>query len=120
MPGYDWLATAVTVAILAGFSSVILVMFIRTEPGILLNVSRWFFYREHSPIFHKKFRTPFKSNWILFLFVGGLATLLPGDITGDLTSIGTLFAFVLVCIGVWIMRVKQPVCPRPLEFHWFQ
>jgi APA family basic amino acid/polyamine antiporter len=64
---------------------------------------------------HKKFRTPFKSNWILFLFVGGLATLLPGDITGDLTSIGTLFAFVLVCIGVWIMRVKQPGVPRPFR-----
>jgi APA family basic amino acid/polyamine antiporter len=67
---------------------------------------------------HKKFRTPFKSNWILFLFVGGLATLLPGDITGDLTSIGTLFAFVLVCIGVWIMRVKQPGVPRPFRVPW--
>lgn len=114
MPGYNWLATAVTVAILAGFSSVILVM--------LLGQSRVFYSMSHDGLLpsafsdlHKKFRTPFKSNWILFLFVGGLATLLPGDITGDLTSIGTLFAFVLVCIGVWIMRVKQPNVPRPFR-----
>ena len=114
MPGYDWLATAVTVAILAGFSSVILVM--------LLGQSRVFYSMSHDGLLpgafsdlHKKFRTPFKSNWILFLFVGGLATLLPGDITGDLTSIGTLFAFVLVCIGVWIMRVKQPNVIRPFK-----
>lgn len=114
MPGYGWLATAVTVAILAGFSSVILVM--------LLGQSRVFYSMSHDGLLprafsdlHKKFRTPFKSNWILFLFVGGLATLLPGDITGDLTSIGTLFAFVLVCIGVWIMRVKQPNVPRPFR-----
>lgn len=114
MPGYDWLATAVTVAILAGFSSVILVM--------LLGQSRVFYSMSHDGLLpgafsdlHKKFRTPFKSNWILFLFVGGLATLLPGDITGDLTSIGTLFAFVLVCIGVWIMRVRQPAVPRPFR-----
>jgi APA family basic amino acid/polyamine antiporter len=64
---------------------------------------------------HPKFRTPFKSNWILFLFVGAIATLLPGDITGDLTSIGTLFAFVLVSAGVWIMRVKQPNVNRPFK-----
>jgi APA family basic amino acid/polyamine antiporter len=114
MPGYNWLATAVTVAILAGFSSVILVM--------LLGQSRVFYSMSHDGLLpgafsdlHKKFRTPFKSNWILFLFVGGLATLLPGDITGDLTSIGTLFAFVVVCVGVWIMRVKQPDVIRPFK-----
>jgi len=114
MPGFEWLATLVTIAILAGFSSVILVM--------LLGQSRVFYSMSNDgllpPAFaqlHKKFRTPFKSNWILFVFVGGLATLLPGDITGDLTSIGTLFAFVLVCAGVWILRVKQPNIQRPFR-----
>ena len=114
MPGYHWLATAVTVAILAGFSSVILVM--------LLGQSRVFYSMSNDGLLpgafshlHSKFRTPFKSNWMLFLFVGAIATLLPGDITGDLTSIGTLFAFVVVCIGVWIMRVKQPNIPRPFR-----
>jgi basic amino acid/polyamine antiporter, APA family len=114
MSGYHWLATAVTVAILAGFSSVILVM--------LLGQSRVFYSMSNDGLLpgafaqlHSKFRTPFKSNWILFVFVGSLATLLPGDITGDLTSIGTLFAFVVVCIGVWVMRVKQPNVPRPFR-----
>jgi len=114
MPGYHWLATGVTVAILAGFSSVILVM--------LLGQSRVFYSMSNDGLLpgafsqlHSKFRTPFKSNWMLFLFVGAIATLLPGDITGDLTSIGTLFAFVVVCIGVWIMRIKQPNVPRPFR-----
>lgn len=114
MEGYHWLATAVTIAILAGFSSVILVM--------LLGQSRVFYSMSNDGLLpgvfaqlHKKFRTPFKSNWILFLFVGSIATLLPGDITGDLTSIGTLFAFVLVSAGVWIMRIKQPEVNRPFK-----
>jgi len=114
MPGYHWLATAVTIAILAGFSSVILVM--------LLGQSRVFYSMSHDGLLpsafsqlHSKFRTPFKSNWMLFAFVGSIATLLPGDITGDLTSIGTLFAFVVVCVGVWIMRIKQPNVPRPFK-----
>jgi APA family basic amino acid/polyamine antiporter len=114
MPGYGWLATLVTVAILAGFSSVILVM--------LLGQSRVFYSMSNDgllpPAFsqlHKKFRTPYKSNMILFLFVGGFAGFIPGSMAGDLTSIGTLFAFVLVSAGVWIMRVKQPNVPRPFR-----
>ena len=117
MQGYHWLATAVTIAILAGFSSVILVM--------LLGQSRVFYSMSNDGLLpgvfaqlHPKFRTPFKSNWILFLFVGAIATLLPGDITGDLTSIGTLFAFVLVSAGVWIMRVRQPEVNRPFRVPW--
>lgn len=114
MPGYEWLATLVTVAILAGFSSVILVM--------LLGQSRVFFSMANDGLLpkvfsqlHPKFRTPYKSNFILFIFVGLIAVLLPGDITGDLTSIGTLFAFVLVSVGVWIMRKSNPNVPRPFR-----
>jgi basic amino acid/polyamine antiporter, APA family len=44
-----------------------------------------------------------------------LAVSLPSDITGDLTSVGTLFAFVLVCIGVWIMRRTNPDAKRPFR-----
>jgi APA family basic amino acid/polyamine antiporter len=57
---------------------------------------------------HKKFKTPYKSNIVFFLFVGIFAAFIPGSVAGDMTSIGTLFAFVLVCAGVWIMRVKNP------------
>jgi APA family basic amino acid/polyamine antiporter len=52
---------------------------------------------------------------ILFLFVGGFAAFIPGSVAGDLTSIGTLFAFVLVCAGVWIMRRNNPDTARPFR-----
>jgi APA family basic amino acid/polyamine antiporter len=111
MHGYDWLAKFVTVAILAGFSSVILVM--------LLGQSRVFFAMSRDGLVpavfsetHPRFGTPHKSNLIFFLFVGGFAAFVPGDIVGDMTSIGTLFAFILVCAGVWILRRKEPNIPR--------
>ena len=114
MTGYGWLATAVTVAILAGFSSVILVM--------LMGQSRVFYSMANDGLLpkifselHPKFRTPYKSNWILFVFVGGFAAFVPGNVAGDLTSFGTLFAFVLVSIGIWILRRKSPDMERPFK-----
>jgi APA family basic amino acid/polyamine antiporter len=112
MHGYGWLANLITVAILAGFSSVILVM--------LMGQSRVFYSMSKDGLIpkvfsdvHPKFRTPYKSNMILFIFVGVFAGLIPGSMAGDLTSIGTLFAFVMVCAGIWVMRVKNPEAIRP-------
>jgi len=114
MTGYNWLATLVTIAILLGFSSVILVM--------LLGQSRVFYSMSNDGLLprlfsdvHPKFRTPYKCNMVLFLLVGAFAGFIPESLAGDLTSIGTLFAFVLVCIGVWIMRAKQPNAVRPFR-----
>ena len=114
MKEYSWLATAVTVAILAGFSSVILVM--------LMGQSRIFYTMSNDGLIpkafgdlHPKFKTPYKSNMILFVFVGAFAAFVPGHVAGDLTSFGTLFAFVLVSIGVWILRVKAPNIERPFR-----
>ena len=111
MTGYGWLGKAVTVAILAGFSSVILVM--------LLGQSRVFYSMSNDGLVpgvfsevHPKFRTPYKSNLIFLVFVGAFAAFLPGDLVGDMTSIGTLFAFIVVCAGVWILRVKNPNAQR--------
>jgi basic amino acid/polyamine antiporter, APA family len=61
---------------------------------------------------HPRFRTPYKSNLLFFGFTGLFAAFVPGDVVGDMTSIGTLFAFILVSIGVWVMRVKEPEVPR--------
>jgi APA family basic amino acid/polyamine antiporter len=61
---------------------------------------------------HPKYRTPWKSNIIFFFLTSIFAGFIPGDIVGEMTSIGTLFAFVLVCIGVWIMRRRRPDIPR--------
>jgi APA family basic amino acid/polyamine antiporter len=117
MHGYGWLAKAVTIAILAGFSSVILVM--------LMGQSRVFFSMSNDGLLpksfsaiHPKFRTPYKANLILFIFVGLFAGFVPGDLAGDLTSFGTLFAFVLVCVAVLILRSQNPGLHRPFKTPW--
>jgi APA family basic amino acid/polyamine antiporter len=111
MTGYGWLAKAVTVAILAGFSSVILVM--------LMGQSRVFYSMGKDGLLpklfsdvHPKFKTPYKANLILLVFVGAIAALVPIDVVGEMTSIGTLFAFILVCIGVIVLRKTNPDLPR--------
>ena len=111
MTGFGWLAKLVTVAILAGFSSVILVM-LYGQSRVFYTMSRDGLVPGIFSDLHKKFRTPYKSNLLFFLFVGIFACFIPQDIVGDMTSIGTLFAFMLVSAGVWIMRVKNPELKR--------
>ena len=114
MPGYNWLGKLVTIAILAGFSSVILVM--------LLGQTRVFYTMSTDglipPIFsklHPKYRTPYKSQWLFFGFVSLFAGFVPDSIVGDMVSIGTLFAFVLVCLGIMILRHTDPNLVRPFR-----
>ena len=64
---------------------------------------------------HPKFKTPHKSNWIFFVLASLFAGFIPADVVGEMTSIGTLFAFILVCAGVWIMRVKNPELKREFK-----
>ncbi|MBI5365373.1 MAG: amino acid permease [Planctomycetes bacterium] len=111
MHGYEWLSKFVTVAILAGFSSVILVMLLG-QSRVFYSMSRDGLVPKVFSEVHPKFRTPWKSNMIFFLLTAGFAAFVPEDIVGDMTSIGTLFAFMLVCIGVWIMRAKNPNAQR--------
>ncbi|MEO8765667.1 MAG: amino acid permease [Ginsengibacter sp.] len=113
-PDYPWLNRAIIVAILGGYSSVILVM--------LMGQSRVFFSMSKDgllpPVFsrvHPKFRTPAKSNLLFMLFVSIFAAFVPARVVGEMTSIGTLFAFILVCIGVWVLRVKQPQIQRAFK-----
>jgi APA family basic amino acid/polyamine antiporter len=114
MHGYEWLSKSVTVAILAGFSSVILVM--------LFGQSRVFYSMSKDGLVpkifsdeHPRFRTPYKSNMLFFVFTGLFAGFLPEDIVGEMTSIGTLFAFILVCAGVWILRRRRPDLERAFK-----
>ncbi len=108
---YSWLGQAIIIAILAGYSSVILVM--------LLGQSRVFFSMSKDRLLpkvfsevHPEFRTPYKSNLLFMVFVSLFAAFVPVQVVGEMTSIGTLFAFVLVCIGVMVMRKTQPDAPR--------
>jgi len=111
MTGYSWLAKFVTVAILAGFSSVILVM--------LLGQTRVFYAMSKDGLVpkvfsdvHPRYQTPYKSQALFFVFTSLFAAFIPESVVGEMTSIGTLFAFVLVCLAVWIMRVRRPDLQR--------
>jgi basic amino acid/polyamine antiporter, APA family len=111
MTGYGWLAKFVTVAILAGFSSVILVM--------LLGQTRVFYAMSKDGLVpkvfsdvHPRYHTPYKSQALFFVFTSLFAAFIPESVVGEMTSIGTLFAFMLVCLAVWIMRVRRPDLQR--------
>ncbi|MCX6350347.1 MAG: amino acid permease, partial [Bacteroidetes bacterium] len=108
------LAKLVTVAILAGFSSVILVMLLG-QSRVFYSMSRDGLLPKVFSELHPTFKTPYKSNMILFLFVGLFAAFVPSDIVRDMTSIGTLFAFMLVCAGIIIMRKIEPDMPRKFK-----
>ena len=117
MPGYEWLGKLVTVAILAGFSSVILVM--------LLGQSRVFYSMSKDGLLpkifsdlHPKYKTPYKANLIILVLVALFAAFVPGDIVGDMTSIGTLFAFILVCAAVIVLRKTEPNLHREFKTPW--
>lgn len=114
VPEYPWLNTSIIIAILLGYASVILVM--------LMGQSRVFYSMSHDGLLpkvfseiHSKFRTPFKSNIFFLVFVSLFAAFIPGRVVGEMTSIGTLFAFILVCIGVLVMRKTQPDAPRAFK-----
>ena len=114
---YTWLRPAVKFAIILGFTSVILVM--------LLGQSRVFFSMARDRLLpkvfsdiHPKFRTPWRSNLLFMVFTGLFAAFAPLSALGDMTSIGTLFAFVLVCIGIMVMRRTHPERPRPFRTPW--
>ena len=111
---YQWLAQFVTVAILFGFTSVILVM--------LLGQSRVFYSMGNDGLLpkafgdlHPKYKTPYKANLAILVIVGLFAAFVPGDIVGDMTSIGTLFAFILVCFSVIVLRKTEPDMKREFK-----
>ena len=113
-PDYPWLNRAIVVAILAGYASVILVM--------LMGQSRVFFSMSKDGLIPRIFsavnprtQTPTKNNALFMLFVSLFAAFVPARVVGEMTSIGTLFAFILVCIGIWVMRRKMPEIPRSFK-----
>ncbi len=114
IPDFPWLNRAIVVAILAGYASVILVM--------LMGQSRVFFSMSKDGLIpkvfsavHPKFRTPSKNNFLFMIFVSLFAAFVPARVVGEMTSIGTLFAFILVCVGVMVMRKKMPDAPRAFK-----
>ncbi|MEO6135648.1 MAG: amino acid permease [Ginsengibacter sp.] len=114
IPDYPWLNRAILVAILGGYSSVILVM--------LMGQSRVFYSMSKDGLIPKIFstvnpktQTPAKSNMLFMIFVSLFGAFVPARVVGEMTSIGTLFAFILVCAGIWVMRRKMPELPRAFK-----
>ncbi len=117
MLGYGWLAKLVTIAILAGFSSVILVMLLG-QSRVFYSMSKDGLLPKTFSALHPKYKTPYKANLIILVIVGLFAAFIPGDIVGDMTSIGTLFAFMLVCAAVMVLRKTNPEMPREFKTPW--
>jgi len=114
---YGWLSSAIIIAILIGYTSVILVD--------LMGQSRVFFSMSKDGLLpkvfaeiHPLFRTPHKSNLLLGAFISLFAGFVPISVVGEMTSIGTLLAFVMVCLGILIMRKREPNAPRGFRTPW--
>jgi len=114
---FYWMSQVIIMAIIIGYTSVILVD--------LLGQSRVFFSMSRDGLLpklfsevHLKFRTPYKGNIILCIFISLFAGLVPIGVVGEMTSIGTLLAFVMVCLGVMVLRHRQPDLPRAFRTPW--
>jgi len=115
--GIHWGSILVNAGAIAGLSTVMLVM--------MLGQTRVFYSMAHDGLLwkwageiHPKFRTPWKSTIIMGLFVGFFTAVIPIGILGQLVSIGTLLAFVIVSIGVMILRKRRPDLHRPFRTPW--
>lgn len=113
-PAYPWLNKAIIVAILAGYSSVIMVM-LMGQSRVFYSMSKDGLLPKVFSAVHPKFGTPAKSNLLFMVFVSLFAAFVPATVVGEMTSIGTLLAFVLVCAGVIVLRRTQPDLPRSFK-----
>lgn len=113
-----WIANLIKVAILAGFTSVILVMMLG-QVRIFYAMACDGFLPAWFATLHPRFQTPYHSGLLLMLFVGLFGAFAPLDVVGHMTSIGTLLAFVIVCMGVLILRVREPNLHRPFKAPFF-
>ena len=113
-PDYPWMNRAIVIAILLGYCSVIMVTLLG-QSRVFLSMSRDGLLPPLFSHIHEKFRTPARSNFLFMLLVGTLAAFVPASVAGEMCSIGTLFAFTLVCAGVLIVRKTMPDAPRSFK-----
>ena len=112
--GVSWGLYVVLVGTIMGLSTVMLVMLLG-QSRVFYSMSRDGLLPEWAGRIHPRFRTPYISSITVGLFVAVFASLIPIGILGELVSIGTLLAFVIVCAGVWILRRRRPDLPRPFK-----
>jgi APA family basic amino acid/polyamine antiporter len=110
----DWAAGLVAAGAVAGITSVLLVMMM-SQPRIFFSMSRDRLLPRGVSAVHPRFGTPYITTMITGLVVAIFAGLLRIDVVSEMTSIGTLFAFVVVCAAVIVLRVKRPDARRPFR-----
>ncbi|MBV9087477.1 MAG: amino acid permease, partial [Acidobacteriaceae bacterium] len=112
--GLRWGSFLVKLGAIAGLGSVMLVMLLG-QSRVFFSMSRDGLLPQWAGAVHPRFRTPYISSIIVGVFVALFAALIPIGILGELVSIGTLLAFVIVCAGVWVLRKRRPDLPRPFK-----
>jgi basic amino acid/polyamine antiporter, APA family len=112
--GVLWGQYLVLIGTIFGLSTVMLVMLLG-QSRVFYSMSRDGLLPEWAGRVHPRFRTPYVSSITVGLFVAIFAALVPIAILGELVSIGTLLAFVIVCAGVWLLRRRRPDLPRPFR-----
>ncbi|HSP61995.1 MAG TPA: amino acid permease [Pyrinomonadaceae bacterium] len=113
--GLTWMQYLVAFGAMTGITSVLLVMML-SQPRVMLALARdGLVPKGFFGDIHPKFRTPWKSTILTGLFVASMAGLIPLSILAEMTSIGTLFAFVIVCGAVLVMRRTNPNAVRPFR-----
>jgi APA family basic amino acid/polyamine antiporter len=112
--GLPWLAVLVKAGAIAGLTSVILVMLL-AQPRIFFTMANDGLLPPWAAKVHPKYRTPYITTIVTGIIVGIVAGLIPISILGELVSIGTLLAFVIVCAGVLVLRKTRPELPRPFR-----
>lgn len=115
--GIGWAKFLVKVGAIFGLATVMLVMLLG-QSRVFFSMSRDRLLPEWAGAVHPRFRTPWISTTIVGAFVAVFAAVVPIDILGELVSIGTLLAFVIVCAGVWTLRNRSPNLPRPFKTPW--
>ncbi len=110
----DWAAGLISAGAAAGITSVLLVM-LMGQPRIFFSMSRDKLLPPRISAVHPRFGTPYITTIITGLVVAFFAAIIPINVVGEMTSIGTLFAFVIVCSAVMMLRVKRPEARRPFR-----
>jgi basic amino acid/polyamine antiporter, APA family len=115
--GMYWFRYVIKIAAISGLSSVILVM-LMGQPRIFYTMAKDGLLPPLFSKIHPKFQTPYISTILTGVAAMFISGMMPIDVLGELVSIGTLLAFVIVCIGVWVLRVKRPDLHRPFRTPW--